>query len=560
MQVIVQVEFKAERREPLGVLIRRVAAQFRQAGVLPTMVASFTEGPCGMKISAINRALKKHPQLAALEREDAPLARMPSVRRLTNHGTPHAFSMEDVLALADGVPRSLPFHDVTVQFRHADFGQATAPTRRPSSAPGITIQDSWWVNGRTRSLSALYSVDVDAAAKKMPDPPASIGSILAGFGKPRRSRQVFLKSSDTTAPAESGAAVHATEHSAIAPIVDKYRSEMRSLIERASLPYDLPPENEARRTNLGASGALKPTLVQVFGSRGFDCLGGNGIFTLQHRTGGNHVVELKLDVGTWSRSVMAMFRVRGPGYNATLELPVTIRAQRRQYPIGDVENWERIVANLAMIVDELERTFVSGGSRRSCASVVQSWARLAVRRHEVIAGDFATGRALADYHRCPGCRHSLRRVIGGGESQVQAMLSGDEAFVTIGIMFTVRLVLGPLSYAPGLPDGLFAPLLVIGAAAGLLFGRGLEATMPALTPPLAALAAVGMGALFTAVVGAPVTGIALVVEMTGATTLFVPLLTACAGALAVPALLGSRPIYDTLRDRDAARCADSTTL
>ena len=55
----------------------------------------------------------------------------------------------------------------------------------------------------------------------------------------------------------------------------------------------------------------------------------------------------------------AMFRVRGPGYNATLELPVTTWAQRRQYPIGDVENWERIVANVATIVDELERTFVN---------------------------------------------------------------------------------------------------------------------------------------------------------------------------------------------------------
>jgi len=359
MQVAVQVEFKTERREPLGVLIRRVAAQFRQAGVQPTIVASFTDSPRGTKISAIDRALKKYPQLAALEREDAPLPSMPSVRRLTNHGTPHALTMEDVLALADGVPRSLPFHDVTVQFRHADFGQATATASRASSALGITIQDSWWVNGRTRSLSALYSVDANAASKKMPDPPASIGSILAGFGKPRRSRQLFLKSSDTTAPAESGAAVHAKERSAIEPIVDKYRSEMRSLIERVALPYDLPPENEARQTNLGANGPLKPTLVQVFGSRGFDCLGGSGIFTLQHRTADNHVVELKLDVGTWSRSVTAMFRVRGPGYNATLELPVTTRAQRRQYPIGDVENWERIVANLATIVDELERTFVN---------------------------------------------------------------------------------------------------------------------------------------------------------------------------------------------------------
>jgi hypothetical protein len=33
------------------------------------------------------------------------------------------------------------------------------------------------------------------------------------------------------------------------------------------------------------------------------------------------------------------------------------------------------------------------------------------------------------------------------------------------------------------------------------------------------------------------------------------LLTACATAIAVPAVLGERPIYDTLRDRDAARRA-----
>ena len=142
--------------------------------------------------------------------------------------------------------------------------------------------------------------------------------------------------------------------------------------------------------------------------------------------------------------------------------------------------------------------------------------------------------------------------IGGGESQVQSVLGGDHAFVTVGFLFAVRLILGPLCYAPGLPGGLFAPLLVVGATAGMLFGMVAESLMPVLTTPLAAFAAVGMGALFVAVVGAPVTGIALVVEMTGATTLFVPLLTACAGALPVPALLGTRPIYDTLRDRDAA--------
>ena len=69
-------------------------------------------------------------------------------------------------------------------------------------------------------------------------------------------------------------------------------------------------------------------------------------------------------------------------------------------------------------------------------------------------------------------------------------------------------------------------------------------------PAAAAYAAVGMGALFVAVVRAPVTGVALVVEMTGATTVFVPLLVACAAALAVPTPLGAR--------RSTMRCGCGT--
>ena len=65
-----------------------------------------------------------------------------------------------------------------------------------------------------------------------------------------------------------------------------------------------------------------------------------------------------MDVGTWSRSLTLTFSVCGPGFNATLMPPVTVRDDGRQYPIGDTANWERIVANIGAIVDELERTFV----------------------------------------------------------------------------------------------------------------------------------------------------------------------------------------------------------
>lgn len=144
-------------------------------------------------------------------------------------------------------------------------------------------------------------------------------------------------------------------------------------------------------------------------------------------------------------------------------------------------------------------------------------------------------------------------LVGGGETLIQSVLDGGQSVATLVIIFAARLVLGPLSYAPGLPGGLFAPLLVVGAAAGALYGHALEASLPVLTTPTAAYAAVGMGALFVGVVRAPVTGIALIVEMTGATALFIPLLTACAAAVAVPTALGDPAIYDALRLRDAAR-------
>jgi hypothetical protein len=83
------------------------------------------------------------------------------------------------------------------------------------------------------------------------------------------------------------------------------------------------------------------------------------VFTLRRRTATNHIVDVELDVGTWSRSVTFMFSVRGPGFNATLMPPVTVRDASRQDPIGDTANWHQIVANIAAIVDELDRTFVT---------------------------------------------------------------------------------------------------------------------------------------------------------------------------------------------------------
>jgi hypothetical protein len=76
-------------------------------------------------------------------------------------------------------------------------------------------------------------------------------------------------------------------------------------------------------------------------------------------TPGNLTVEISLDVGTWSRSLTASFKVQRLGFGAVLPLPASRRvAGIRQYPVGDAELWQLIVDNLAALVAEFDRSFV----------------------------------------------------------------------------------------------------------------------------------------------------------------------------------------------------------
>ena len=84
----------------------------------------------------------------------------------------------------------------------------------------------------------------------------------------------------------------------------------------------------------------------------------------------------------------------------------------------------------------------------------------------------------------------------------------------------------------------------------------------ALTPEAAGLALIGMAAVFTATVRAPVTGLVLATEMTGSVVLLPPMLGACAVAMLIAMLFKSEPIYDALTSRAAQaaqRNADEAT-
>ncbi len=139
-------------------------------------------------------------------------------------------------------------------------------------------------------------------------------------------------------------------------------------------------------------------------------------------------------------------------------------------------------------------------------------------------------------------------LVGGGEAITQHVLEGGDTLLVLSLGFLLRFALGPVSYSAGTPGGLFAPLLTVGAQSGLIFGMLCSYWFPSLAPHPMAFAIVGMAAFFTACVRAPVTGIALITEMTASFTLLLPMVAACFAAMVVPTMLHTEPIYDSLRE------------
>ncbi len=144
-------------------------------------------------------------------------------------------------------------------------------------------------------------------------------------------------------------------------------------------------------------------------------------------------------------------------------------------------------------------------------------------------------------------------MVGGGETLTQSILSNQFTIAVLTGIFVVRFMIGCWSYAAGAPGGLFAPMLVLGACSGALFAGLVNHLMPNAALSFAACAIVGMGALFTACVRAPLTGIVLAIEMTGRADLTLGLLGASLMAMLVTMLLQSEPIYESLKRRMLSR-------
>jgi len=145
----------------------------------------------------------------------------------------------------------------------------------------------------------------------------------------------------------------------------------------------------------------------------------------------------------------------------------------------------------------------------------------------------------------------LPGVVGGGESVAQTAIVTAIPWGVLCSLLAARFVLTIASYSGGAPGGIFAPLLALGALLGGAFAS-VESSLLHRPYDPAPYAIVAMAACFTAVVRSPLTGVILLLEMSGSWPLILPMMAASLTAYAVPELMGNPPIYDSLRERDEA--------
>ncbi len=141
-------------------------------------------------------------------------------------------------------------------------------------------------------------------------------------------------------------------------------------------------------------------------------------------------------------------------------------------------------------------------------------------------------------------------LIGSGHELAESVLRGSVLLPVVLAIFLARFLMIHLSYGTGAPGGIFAPLLVLGALIGLAVGTIGKQLFPSVVPIPAVFAVVGMAAYFAAIVRAPLTGIMLIVEMTGNYSQMLPLLVSCFCAYIVAEIFRDLPIYEALLERD----------
>ncbi|PRQ12459.1 hypothetical protein C1Y63_01315 [Corynebacterium sp. 13CS0277] len=139
-----------------------------------------------------------------------------------------------------------------------------------------------------------------------------------------------------------------------------------------------------------------------------------------------------------------------------------------------------------------------------------------------------------------GLLWALPSAYGEGDGVLNNALRGEVAVGLVLLLCGAKIVGCALTMAIGGVGGTFAPSLFIGGMLGAAFGAVVE---PSNAYAMAIFGMLGMGAVFTGAARAPMTGVLLIMELTGQFRLLVPLMLVVVVATGMSRVLSRTTIY-----------------
>ena len=147
----------------------------------------------------------------------------------------------------------------------------------------------------------------------------------------------------------------------------------------------------------------------------------------------------------------------------------------------------------------------------------------------------------------------LPQVLGAGYSAIDAALHDEFPWHLLLALGVAKAILTAVCFSAGVPGGLFAPTLFVGAMLGGGIGGLAAGYWPAPTSPASAYVLVGMGTFFAAVFRTPMTSIFMVFEVSATYVIILPVMVANTVSFLVSRSLQTQSLFEGLTRQDGAR-------
>jgi len=140
-------------------------------------------------------------------------------------------------------------------------------------------------------------------------------------------------------------------------------------------------------------------------------------------------------------------------------------------------------------------------------------------------------------------------LLGGGHELILHLALEEKSILFLTIIYIVKFLLLLICFGSGVPGGIFLPMLLLGAIIGAIVGSFSIDVFGINSSYIINFIALGMAGYFASVVKAPITGIVLIMEMTGSFNHLLSLSVVVIISYVTSELLRNEPIYEVLLER-----------